>query len=65
MREAYAGLEFALPPGPVHGDANIGNVMRDRYGTPVLIDLGGFAAGPPEWDLALTAMHFEHLAHRR
>ena len=26
---AYAGLEFALPPGVIHGDANVGNVQVD------------------------------------
>ena len=61
LREAYAGLEFVLPPGPVHGDANIGNIFRRRDGTAVLIDLDGFASGPREWDLVLTVMYYEHL----
>jgi aminoglycoside phosphotransferase (APT) family kinase protein len=61
LGEAYAGLEFALPPGPVHGDATVSNILRDAGGAAVLIDLDGIAAGPPEWDLALTAMHYEHL----
>lgn len=61
LRERYAGLEFVLPAGPVHGDANVGNIIRRRDGTAVLIDLDGFAAGPREWDLVLTAMYFEHL----
>jgi len=61
LRERYAGLEFALPPGPIHGDANIGNILRGRDGRAVLIDLDGFATGPREWDLVLTAMYFEHL----
>jgi Ser/Thr protein kinase RdoA (MazF antagonist) len=30
MRAAYDGLEFTLPPGVIHGDANVGNVLRDR-----------------------------------
>lgn len=38
-------LEFVLPEGVIHGDASVGNVMRDRQGTPVLIDLDGFAIG--------------------
>ena len=60
LRGKYAGLEFALPPGPVHGDANIGNIIRRQDdGTAVLIDLDGFADGPREWDLVLTAMYFE------
>jgi hypothetical protein len=28
-------------------------------GSPVLVDLDGFAVGPREWDLVLTAMYFE------
>jgi thiamine kinase-like enzyme len=59
MRAAYAGLEFALPPGVIHGDASIGNVLRDTDGDPVVIDLDGFAIGPREWDLALTAIYYD------
>ena len=33
--------------------------MRDRNGAPVLIDLDGFADGPREWDLVLTAMYYD------
>jgi aminoglycoside phosphotransferase (APT) family kinase protein len=59
MRAAYAGLEFALPPGVIHGDASIGNVLRDTNGNPVVIDLDAFAIGPREWDLALTAIYYD------
>ena len=60
LRESYARLEFVLPAGPVHGDANIGNIIRRQSdGVAILIDLDGFAAGPREWDLVLTAMYFE------
>lgn len=60
LRERYAGLEFVLPEGPVHGDANVGNILRRQSdGVAVLIDLDGFASGPREWDLVLTAMYFE------
>ena len=59
MREKYASLDFALPPGVIHGDANIGNVLRDAHGEPVVIDLDGFAIGPREWDLILTAIYFD------
>jgi aminoglycoside phosphotransferase (APT) family kinase protein len=46
-----------LPPGVIHGDASIGNVLRDRQGDPAVIDLDGFAIGPPEWDVVLTAIY--------
>jgi aminoglycoside phosphotransferase (APT) family kinase protein len=59
MQAAYAGLEFTLPPGVIHGDASIGNVLRDTDGHPVVIDLDGFAVGPREWDLALTAIYYD------
>jgi aminoglycoside phosphotransferase (APT) family kinase protein len=59
MRAAYAGLEFTLPPGVIHGDASIGNVLRDSCGHPVVIDLDGFAVGPREWDVVLTAIYYD------
>jgi aminoglycoside phosphotransferase (APT) family kinase protein len=59
LASAYRGLEFDLPPGVIHGDANIGNVIRDREGAALLADLDGFAIGPREWDLILTALYYE------
>jgi aminoglycoside phosphotransferase (APT) family kinase protein len=59
LQQAYAQLEFALPFGLVHGDANVGNALRDRTGQPILIDLDGFALAPREWDLVLTALYYE------
>jgi aminoglycoside phosphotransferase (APT) family kinase protein len=55
----YAQLSFALPGGVIHGDASVGNVIHNGNGRPVLIDLDGFAIGPREWDLVLTAMYFD------
>ena len=59
LAEQYDRLTFELPAGPVHGDANVGNVIRDRAGHAVLLDLDGFAVGPREWDLVLTAVYHE------
>ncbi len=59
LRNDYTNLEFVLPLGVIHGDASVGNVLRDRHGNPVLIDLDGFAVGPREWDLALTAIYYD------
>jgi Ser/Thr protein kinase RdoA (MazF antagonist) len=59
MQALYAGIEFTLPPGVIHGDASIGNVLRDSHGHPVVIDLDGFAIGPREWDIALTAIYYD------
>ena len=58
LQEQYARLEFVLPRGVIHGDASIGNVLRDS-GEPVVIDLDGFAIGPREWDVALTAIYYD------
>jgi aminoglycoside phosphotransferase (APT) family kinase protein len=59
MQDEYASLEFVLRPGVIHGDASIGNVLHDSHGKPVVIDLDGFATGPREWDLALTAVYYD------
>jgi Ser/Thr protein kinase RdoA (MazF antagonist) len=59
LRGSYERLTFALPPGPIHGDANVGNVILDRDGAPLLIDLDSFATGPREWDLVETALFYE------
>ncbi len=59
LQEKYARLEFVLPEGVIHGDAGIGNVLHDSHGQPVVIDLDGFAIGPREWDLALTAIYYD------
>jgi aminoglycoside phosphotransferase (APT) family kinase protein len=59
LQNAYATLGFALPQGVIHGDASVGNVLLDRHGAPVVIDLDGFAIGPREWDLALTAIYYD------
>ena len=59
MQDEYASLKFVLRPGIIHGDANIGNVLHDSKGNPVVIDLDGFATGPREWDLALTAIYYD------
>jgi thiamine kinase-like enzyme len=60
-REAFPVLPFALPRGPVHGDANVGNVICGDSGEAVLIDLDGFATGAREWDLIQTALFFDRL----
>lgn len=59
LQDEYAGLGFVLPQGVIHGDANVGNVLHDQHGNPVVIDLDGFATGPREWDVALTAIYYD------
>jgi thiamine kinase-like enzyme len=59
MQENYGELDFVLQQGVIHGDANVGNVLHGSDGNPVVIDLDGFAIGPREWDLALTAIYYD------
>jgi aminoglycoside phosphotransferase (APT) family kinase protein len=57
LARGYRALSFSLPTGPIHGDANVGNLLRASDGEAVLSDLDGFAIGPREWDLILTAIY--------
>ncbi|MET8848015.1 aminoglycoside phosphotransferase family protein [Amycolatopsis sp. NPDC004625] len=59
LSHQYAELQFLLPRGVIHGDANIGNVILTRDEAPCLIDLDSFCIGPREWDLVQTALFFE------
>ncbi|WP_059012093.1 phosphotransferase family protein [Streptomyces specialis] len=59
LQEEYGRLDFVLPSGVIHGDANVGNALRHRNGHAILIDLDGFSLAPREWDLVLTAMYYE------
>ena len=51
-------LEFALPVGPIHGDAHTRNLLTDN-GQVVLLDFESAAFGPREWDLLPTAIATE------
>ncbi|MFD1662533.1 phosphotransferase enzyme family protein [Streptomyces caeni] len=59
LAKDYDRLDFVLPFGLIHGDANIGNVLRHRDGHAVFIDLDGFVLAPREWDLILTAIYYD------
>nr|BFE48195.1 hypothetical protein GCM10017745_16220 [Saccharothrix mutabilis subsp. capreolus] len=56
-REVQA-LNYALPAGPVHGDAHVQNLLVSDAGHVIIIDLERFAWGQPEWDLAMTATEY-------
>ena len=58
-RRKFDTLDYALPRGVVHGDANVGNVIVANDGRPVLIDLDSFSNGPREWDLIQTAIFYD------
>ncbi|WP_414936504.1 phosphotransferase enzyme family protein [Amycolatopsis sp. cmx-11-51] len=59
VSEEFEALEFELPPGPIHGDAHPGNVMRSTDGNLYLIDFEDFAYGPREWDAAVLSVRHE------
>ncbi|MET7461090.1 aminoglycoside phosphotransferase family protein [Nonomuraea sp. NPDC005501] len=56
LQVAYATLNFPLASCAVHGDAHSDNLIKAADGTVVLIDFERFAFGPPETDLAVTAI---------
>jgi hypothetical protein len=58
LSDQFRDLTFALPVGPIHGDAHTGNLLVDR-GQVVLSDFESSAIGPREWDLLPTAIAVE------
>jgi Ser/Thr protein kinase RdoA (MazF antagonist) len=58
LNDELQHLEFALPRGPIHGDAHTRNLLTD-HGQVVLIDFESAAVGPREWDLLPTAIGVE------
>jgi aminoglycoside phosphotransferase (APT) family kinase protein len=58
LNDQLRHLTFALPPGPIHGDAHTSNLLTDR-GQVVLLDFESAAIGPREWDLLPTAIGVE------
>lgn len=60
-RRDWVSLRFVLPAGVIHGDASVGNVILDRVGNPLLIDLDEVSVGPREWDLVQTALYYDRL----
>ena len=55
----FEEIEFVLPPGPIHGDAHPGNIMRPTGGPLTLIDFEDFAFGPREWDAAVLSVRHQ------
>jgi len=59
LDEQFAGLNFQLGFGPVHGDYHKANLMRDPAGTVRVIDLEDFCWGPREWDACVEAVRYQ------
>ncbi|MEU7178950.1 MULTISPECIES: phosphotransferase enzyme family protein [Streptomyces] len=61
LQGRVSALRFAAKKGPVHGDAHVQNLMVDRNGQVILIDLERFSHDFPEWDLMVTATEHHSL----
>jgi Ser/Thr protein kinase RdoA (MazF antagonist) len=55
LETELAGIVPALPPGAIHGDAFLGNLIP-HDGGPVLCDFDSTSIGPREWDLTPVAV---------
>jgi hypothetical protein len=61
-----AEVRYELPPGVVHGDAHLGNLITTPGGT-VLCDFDTTCVGPREWDLvpiAVGQLRFHHTVNK-
>ncbi len=58
LRNQWNTLVFPRPPGLIHGDAHVGNLMHATSGQVILGDWDHVAIGPREWDL--IQIHFIH-----
>jgi aminoglycoside phosphotransferase (APT) family kinase protein len=54
LQAAFLEVSYAFPPGPVHGDAHVANLIRHQGGRVLMLDFEAFAYGPREWDLTIT-----------
>jgi aminoglycoside phosphotransferase (APT) family kinase protein len=55
LQEAIDRLSYQLPPGPIHGDSFLGNLIPGPDG-PIICDFDSAADGPREWDLTPVAV---------
>lgn len=55
LDERLVGLSYTLTPGPIHGDAFMGNLI-DGHAGPVICDFDSSCVGPREWDLIPLAV---------
>ncbi|QFZ23936.1 phosphotransferase family protein [Saccharothrix syringae] len=62
LAERLADLRTALPPGVVHGDAHLGNLIPGPSG-PVICDFDSTGIGPREWDLSTLPIGVARFGH--
>jgi hypothetical protein len=63
VETALSELSYDLPPGVIHGDATVANLIPGRDG-PVICDFDSTAVGPREWDLTPVAAGHLRFANR-
>ncbi|MGH3671352.1 MAG: phosphotransferase enzyme family protein [Pseudonocardiaceae bacterium] len=64
IKRKFARLQFALPCGPIHGDAHVGNLIRSTNGEIKLIDFEDFSHGPREWDVSTESIRHQKMSGR-
>jgi aminoglycoside phosphotransferase (APT) family kinase protein len=57
VEDGWEDVRFVLGAGLIHGDAHLGNLIRDADGNVVLIDFDSACIGPLEWDLAPIGLY--------
>ncbi|WP_107657499.1 aminoglycoside phosphotransferase family protein [Nocardia suismassiliense] len=64
LAERTDDIQWALPPGLIHGDAHHRNALWDASNRrAVLADWESAAIGPPEWDLTTLEVHCRRFGH--
>jgi aminoglycoside phosphotransferase (APT) family kinase protein len=62
MENRLTGLRTVLPPGVLHGDAHLGNLIASPDG-PVICDFDSTSVGPREWDLSTLPVGVARFGH--
>ncbi|MFD1148749.1 aminoglycoside phosphotransferase family protein [Saccharothrix hoggarensis] len=62
VEHRLAGVRTVLPPGVLHGDAHLGNLIPSPDG-PVICDFDSTSLGPREWDLSTLPVGVARFGH--
>ncbi|MGL5866569.1 MAG: phosphotransferase family protein [Dermatophilaceae bacterium] len=56
-RRDFEGVNFGGGPCVIHGDAHRKNIVREKSGNVLMLDLERACVGPQEWDLIVAAVY--------